>query len=215
MDIGFNGDIDNSNSTRDSPVKEPVYSTFEISKFCSADITTVKGWIDDGLLAAYRTPGGHRRVLRGELIEFLQKYHMPVSAELRGEGRKVLLVDDEPAVLRLLTKILGRLGESLEIRTADNGFAAGRELERFLPELVVLDLHLPGVDGFSVCGDIRKTHGTGRIKILAITGYGGQETRDRIMACGADDYVEKPFDDEQMARKLAKLLGIPAPGAAR
>src|SRR5262245_35885100 len=85
------------------------FTTFEISRFCNVFVTTVANWIDEGKLPAYRTPGGHRRVMRRDLLEFMAKYNIPIPDDLSGDHEtKVLVVDDDPDMIQIVTDALLR-----------------------------------------------------------------------------------------------------------
>jgi len=186
---------------------EKTYSTFDISEICGVYPTTVADWIDAGKLKAFHTPGGHRRVRKSDLLEFLRKYNMPIPKELTKDGRKkILIVDDDQAVINFITRFLRKFPEKYQFTSATGGFQAGQALAEFEPDLIVLDLLLPGIDGFQVCRNIRSNEKTKRIKILAITGYDTPENRKKIFACGADDYLPKPFDTEELNKRMNKLL---------
>jgi len=202
--------MDSKFQLRTGNTVQRVYTTHKISKFCSVDITTVMAWIDDGKLPAYKTPGGHRRVLQPDLVEFLQRYRMPIPLELQKRGNRVLIVDDDPQIVQSISKILKRLDHT-EIETATDGFEAGRKLETFLPDLVILDLMLPGMDGFQVCKNIRGSKKQQNVKILAITGQDTEENRKRIMSCGATAYMSKPLQGDGLTSKIAALLELSVP----
>lgn len=186
---------------------QPVYTTFQISQYLSVDITTVMSWIDDGKLSAYKTPGGHRRVPHRDFLEFLKKYKMPVPQGLPGGARKVLVVDDEPQMVRMVVRYIKKIDGSLEIETAEDGFEAGRKMESYTPDLVILDLNLPGIDGFKVCKNIRASDKKD-VKILAMSGQGSDENRRKIISCGADEFVAKPFDMDAFAVLIRRLLDL-------
>lgn len=197
-------------------MNESVFTTYQIGRFCAVNITTVMDWVDSGKLRAFKTPGGHRRVLRSDLLEFLQTYGMPVPGELRA-AKRILIVDDEALIIRLVERVARGLDPTPEFETAANGFEAGRKFAAFAPDLVVLDLMLPGLDGFSVCRAMREegARGAGRrgVRILAISGFDTEENKERILGCGADDYLGKPLSPGPLAEKLARLLGLKARGA--
>ena len=184
-----------------------VYTTFEISRFCSVDISTVMGWVDDGKLKAYRTPGGHRRVNHDDLIAFLEKYRMPIHPALQSRQARVLIVEDNPVTVRVLKRALEKLVPGEEVEVAVDGFEAGRKLEMFQPDLILLDLMLPGIDGFQVCRNIRADEKRKNIKILAISGLKGEDTRKKILAMGADAFLTKPFDLSDVRAVIASLIG--------
>lgn len=187
---------------------KPVYTTYEIGKICHVDLTTVISWIEKGILPGYRTPGGHRRVSREDLIDFLKKYRLPLPPEWAGsEKKKILIIDDEPKILSYCLRALKKLKFETEVESADDGFSGGRKISTLLPDLVILDLRLPGVDGFELCRDIRNDERLKKTKILAITAYDSPETKEKIIACGADAYLGKPFDISDLIKAVENLLG--------
>jgi len=180
------------------------YTTFYISKICDVYPTTVANWIDEGKLKAFTTPGGHRRVSADDLKEFLKKYNMPVPEKLFSNGKKkVLAVDDDKAVLKVIRRILAK-DKNYEMYSAVDGFQAGNLFSEIKPALVILDIKLPGIDGFEVCRQIREKDKN--VKIIAITGYDSEETRKKILACGADAYLPKPFEVKVLIETVEKLF---------
>lgn len=186
---------------------EKTYSTFDISEICGVYPTTVADWIDAGKLKAFHTPGGHRRVRKNDLLKFLQECGMSIPKELTEDGRKkILIVDDEQAIIKLISRFLKKFPEKYQFTSATDGFQAGQALGEFEPDLIILDLMLPGIDGFQVCRNIRSNEKTKGIKILAITGHDSPENKKKIFAAGADDYLPKPFDTKELDERIKKLL---------
>lgn len=184
-----------------------IFTTYEVSRYCSVDLSTVINWIEQGKLLAYKTPGGHRRVKEEDLVHFLKEYHMPIPGDLvKKEKRRILIVDDDRVVVDLIVRALKKLKRKCEVDTAFDGFEAGRKLITFEPDLVILDLMLPGIDGFKVCKNIRKDKKTKHIKVLAITGYDSPENRKKIFASGANDYLAKPLEVDDLLEHVEKLL---------
>jgi DNA-binding response OmpR family regulator len=87
-----------------------------------------------------------------------------------------------------------------------DGFEAGIKVTSFKPGLIVLDLMMPGIDGFEVCRRIKGDRSTANVKVLAVTGYDTPENRERIIAAGADAYMTKPLDGEAFLDKVRALL---------
>ncbi len=189
----------------------PPLTTFEISRYLRVDFTTVISWCESGKIKAYKTPGGHRRVEPEDLLAFLKQYNMPVPRELESRLKgvlKVLIVDDEPAIRRVVRRTLTRILPGAELYEAQDGFEAGKLALDTLPHLVVLDLMLPGVDGFRICANLRNDERFKDTRILAITGQNTEENRRRIIKEGADDYLAKPFDIKELTEKVQHLLHI-------
>ena len=117
---------------------------------------------------------------------------------------KILIVDDDPQVQKLFKKMLSRNGYSIEV--ASDGFEAGVKTVQFKPDLIILDLIMPGMDGFEVCRQIKQNANTSHIKIIACTGYDTKENKDRIMQAGADGYLVKPVEKSALFQKIKGLL---------
>jgi len=164
-------------------------------------------WLHKGKLPYFHTAGGHRRVWDTDLIAFLQRHNIPVPHELSGAVlTRVLIVDDEAPTRRLVRRIVQSRFPQAEIHEAADGFGAGQKTARFLPTLVILDLRLPGLDGFRVCRDIRENPELRHIRILAMSGHSVQESRGKAMEAGADDFLAKPFEPDAMAEKVRQCL---------
>mgnify|MGYP005838347967 CR=1 FL=1 len=188
-------------------------TTGEVAQYCQVSPVTIFRWIKEGKLPAHSTPGGHYRVRATDLLAFLAKHAIPVDTELRravaGEKR-ILVVDDEQAIVETVVRNLQRLGPQFRFATAFNGFEAGRQLALFAPDLIVLDLMMPGVDGLDVCRQVRSDPSTRHIKILVVTGYSSAEQLEAARRAGADDCLPKPFSGEELRDRVRRLLGIPA-----
>ena len=117
--------------------------------------------------------------------------------------RKILIVDDDTNVLRLMSYIAEE--EDYTVVTVDSGAAALTTIAREHPQLVILDLVMPDISGFQICEHIRNDPDLADIKILAVTGYAEPSNLRRILALGADEYVEKPLDVEDFIGKVRRL----------
>ncbi|OVE77920.1 hypothetical protein BVX98_01595 [bacterium F11] len=182
-------------------------STYVVAKQLGVDLTTVVGWCRQGKLPSYKTPGGHRRIPLEDLVTFLKKYRMPIPVELRHLLKvRCLIVDDEVSIRTLIKKALKKFLKGVHIEEAGNGFEAGQKVSDHRPQLVILDLNLPGLNGFQVCEAIRKDHRLKKTKILAITGMNIEENKKRILSAGADSFLQKPFRLEALKESLMNLL---------
>jgi CheY-like chemotaxis protein len=164
------------------------------------------------------TEGGHRLYEEAPTMERLAKIKRMVSKGMTLPEiqthidkeltvKKILVVDDEPEIIDFFKDLLeNALPHQLE--SASDGFKAGRLVQTFGPDLVILDLLLPGVDGFQVCRMIREDEETKHTKILAVTGYDSPEIRKKILDSGADDFLGKPLEYNQTLEKICNLLGV-------
>lgn len=122
--------------------------------------------------------------------------------------KKVLLVDDDQTVMDFYEIFFPEKFPGWEYKVANNGFVAGRIISTWVPDLVMLDLMMPGLSGFQVCKDIRSDAALSHVKILAVTGYYGSESQDKIMSIGANDYMTKPLDMNKLYEKICELLNL-------
>ncbi|MCD6311806.1 MAG: response regulator [Elusimicrobia bacterium] len=185
-------------------MNKKIFTTQEVAQLLSCDLTTVIKWVNAGKLGAYKTPGGHRRIEKEGLVKFISKYNMPMPDELLEENR-VLIVDDDPEFTEMTAAVLRKI-DNIRLNSAKEGFEAGEKVISFRPHVVILDIKLPGIDGFEVCRRIKDSEETAGVKIIAVTAYGTPDDKKRILECGADHYFQKPVKSEQFLNTVKKLL---------
>ena len=173
-------------------------STFKIAQLLDVNPSSVANWVDQGLLVAHRTPGGHRRVAVDDLARFLREHKMPVPDELDVPPARILIVDDEPALCQMITNTLRAGHPEYEITEAHDGFRAGQLTATLKPDVVILDLRMPGMDGFEVCRRIKSQEETRHAVVLAITAYPTPENEQQIIECGAEAFFPKPLDMDKL-----------------
>jgi putative two-component system response regulator len=119
---------------------------------------------------------------------------------------RILIVDDDPANIALISRILERHG--YELATAGDGFAALEQVRLFQPEVILLDVNMPGIDGFEVCRRLKTDDRTRLIPVVLLTGLG--ELHDRIQGidAGADDFLTKPFAASELTARIRSLARL-------
>lgn len=192
-------------------MKSKSLGTHDIARLCQVTPPTAIRWIEQKIIPSFRTAGGHRRVWDKDLVVFLKEHNLPVPPELEASagGMRILIVDDEPSIRSLLLRLLGKAFPQAELHEAADGFDAGRKVARLSPSLIILDLQLPGVDGLNVCRAIRSDEKLRGLKILAITGRDVEQAQRDILEAGADDFLGKPFQSEEIVEKTKRLLEPP------
>jgi excisionase family DNA binding protein len=185
---------------------ERTFTTFEAARVCGVFHTTVINWVNKGQLKARVTPGGHRRIPLGVLIAFMKQYEMPVPDDLSRARRRVLVVDDDPLILRTVSRVLSRLPGKLEVDLCGNGLEALVHIGRRLPDLLVTDLSMPLLDGFQVCRVLKCGEATNAIKIVAVTGQKLDPAQRRFIGKYSDAFLRKPFTAEALAETVTALL---------
>ncbi len=183
-------------------------TTGEIAKYCHVTHRGVLKWVASGKLKAYRTPGKHSRVQIEDFMDFLKTYAMPVPLEIqeRLKGlKRVLIVDDDRGIVHAIARTL-MVSNKYEVDMAYDGFEAGQKFSHFKPHLVILDIRMPGMDGYHVCASIRKEADNKTVKILAVSGVNDQHEVKRMMDLGANAYLAKPFSNIELQNKVEEML---------
>jgi excisionase family DNA binding protein len=181
-----------------------IYTTHEVSRLLHVNPRSVINWIEQSLLQSYRTPGGHRRIRHDDLMAFLRKHQIPTPASLVADKFSILIVDDDQEIIDLLKAYLERQAP-YEISTAADGITALIEVGRVKPDLLILDIMIPGVDGVEVCRRI-KADSSNRTAIIAISGT--TERQSQVLEAGADAFMLKPVDMDQLHAEARRLLRV-------
>lgn len=182
------------------------YTTTEIARMFNVYTTTVADWIDSGRLFAYKTVGGHRRVTPDHLKAFLKEFKMPIPPTLNSSSISILIIDDNPDESGYLKERLE--SKFIKVEIAEGGFDGMYKIGRFRPDLVILDLRMPGMDGFEVCEEIKTKDELKDIPVIAITGYPGDDIEREAMAKGATAFLRKPVDYQELEQLILKLTGV-------
>jgi len=163
----------------------------KVAEMCAVTRGTIWSYVKSGELKAMRTPGGHYRVSKKDLKEFVVRKDLKLKQARPISRTKILVVDDDTAVRRFITKVLANNDTVLE--EAADGFEAGQKTIKFKPDILIVDIFMPKVDGFEVCRQMRKNPETKSTKIIAISGFDSDENRTKVLAAGADLFLAKPL----------------------
>jgi excisionase family DNA binding protein len=187
-------------------MNDRLLTTSEVANYCQVTNDGVVKWIKARKLKAYSTPGGHYRIRKSDFKEFLGRYGMPLDPEFFAEEKKrILIVDDEASILDVLTQALGDLA-TYQVSGAADGYEAGLKIGTFRPDLVILDVMMPQMNGIEVCKRIKANPDTETIKVVAITGHPEEGNLDKAYRSGADLCLIKPLQMDHLRREVSRLL---------
>jgi excisionase family DNA binding protein len=191
-----------------------VFTTGEAAKICKVSQQTIIRCFDNGQLKGFRVPGSRfRRIPREMLYKFMKDNGIPTDA-LESGRRKVLLVDDDTELVDVMMKFLDEDGR-FEVKIATTGFDAGMLVKEYRPDIIVLDVMLPDINGKEVCQRVRADNTMEDVRILCISGMIEEDKIQDLRLAGADDFMSKPFDAEMLIDRMCKLLEMePAESAA-
>ncbi|MBN1648131.1 MAG: response regulator [Spirochaetales bacterium] len=186
-----------------------IFSALEVANICGVVNQTAINWIKNGHLKAFTTPGGQYRIYAEDLISFLENRQMRVPDELRllrGSMKTLLIVDDDVELNNMLKNYLDRKLEKCEVLQAFDGFEAGQMIADRKPNVIILDIDLPGINGHKLCQKIRSDKVYNNPVIISISGLTSENIRQQILSDGADAFFVKPFDFSDITAEINKVL---------
>ncbi len=182
-----------------------VFTTGEAAKICKVSQQTIIRCFDSGQLKGFRVPGSRfRRIPRDQLYAFMRDNGIPTDALDSGK-RKILIVDDDQDLVDLMVDHFERDGR-FDVRSVNNGFGAGMLIREFQPDLIILDVMLPDINGLEVCQRVRTDKSTDEVRIICISGMVESDKIQQLRDAGANDFMKKPFDIDALAARACQLL---------
>jgi excisionase family DNA binding protein len=179
------------------------------SKYCNVSPKTIINWIEAGYIKAYKTVGGHRRIKKEDLDEFLKSKGMPIPEEQKGvQRKKILVVDDDKIIVETIVQALEEDEYGFEMISASDGFEAGIQVSHFKPDLVILDIMMPDINGYEVCQKIKCNPLTKDTKVIVLSAYLDEDSFKQMKEYGADACFSKPLPLGQLKIEVVKLLGL-------
>ena len=191
-----------------------VFTTGEAAKICKVSQQTIIRCFDSGQLKGFRVPGSRfRRIPRDVLYRFMKENDIPTDA-LESGKRKALIVDDDEELVELIRDVLDSDGR-FEVRVANNGFDAGMMVKEYHPDIIVLDVMLPDINGKEVCERVRGDSSLDDVKIICISGMVEKDKIAELRSAGADEFMQKPFEIEALIDRMCQLLDVEPVHAGR
>jgi excisionase family DNA binding protein len=188
---------------------DEIFTVFQASKHCNVSPKTIINWIEAGHIEAYKTVGGHRRIKKSDMEDFMRKQGIPIpEEEITTERKRILIVDDDPIIVETLVQALEEEEYDYEIISASDGFEAGLQVNHFRPHLLILDIMMPDIKGYDVCKKIKTNEETKHTKILVLSAYLDDEKFKKMKEYGADLCFSKPLPLPQLKKEVAKMLGL-------
>lgn len=204
---------------RKSAANDDVMSTRDAAERLGVALRTVQLWVESGVLPAWKTAGGHRRIAKSAVEKLLEERRVAISGEVAkpeaAQPFRILVVEDEPDLLRLFTMVIEDWGLPVALRTATNGFEALVRIGEQCPDLLITDLNMPGMDGFRMIRSLRNFgEGLETLEIVAVTALGPQDIENRGgLPDGVKVFIKPvPFAElEQLVReRVPAALAAPA-----
>lgn len=187
---------------------EKTYTTFQVAEICGVKPTTVIKWANQHKIKVFVTPGGHRRILESDLLGFLREYNFPIPTDLTGKRMKILLVEDDLILGNSIRKALEKAANEVDVEWIKDGVEALLALGSRAPDLIIIDVVMPVVDGSRVLASLKADSRTSRVKVIGIANDKVPLDKLKFMQCNTDGFLLKPLDPKDLACQALVLLGL-------
>ena len=188
-------------SKRDFSNPEPYLTPTQVADLIRVSPVTVRSWSLNGRLKFKTTPGGHRRYKLSDVEEFARENNVDIKSD---SSLRILIVDDNDGWCDALIFMLSVY--DVEVEVAKNGFEAGEKIHSFKPDVVLMDLIMPGLNGFEACKRIKENTLTKDIRVIGMTGFYSEENIQDILAAGAEQCLAKPIKESVLIEALGLEL---------
>jgi excisionase family DNA binding protein len=177
----------------------------QAARYLGVAQSTIRKWSDQGRLSAFYTPGGHRRYRLRDLDAFVSGSAGGAAATRSRPAPLVLIVDDDPRIREFVRVNLEMDG--FAVREAGSAAEGLEALEAEPPDLILLDVMMPQVDGWEMLQRVRERHGVDSIQVIMFSGQVEDNGSDQAEASGAQAFLGKPFNPQELVTRAKDLLG--------
>ncbi len=178
------------------------YTPNDVGSLLGVHHNTIKNWIKSKQIVAFQTVGGHYRVPRREVVRLIKGRDLPVPDELQGPMGLVYVVDDDELIRRAMEDTLS---EDYEVYSFNNGFEALMQIGRLKPDLLILDIYMPGIDGFAMVKKLRQDDKLANIRVLGMSGK--DVSAEDATKAGMDEFYHKKDGLQAIVDAVKEYLG--------
>ena len=179
-----------------------LFTASDVARFCQVDLKTIHNWADKGEIRHFRTPGRHLRFRRLDVLDFLRKYGYPIPEVLRMGKPKVVVVDEDPAVLAAVRRTLAK---KFDLTTFQDPFDALVAVGSLQPDALVIDVKMPGLDGVRCLARLRSIDLTAHIRCIVYSAH--DDAKKAATEAGAYDFIKKG-ELADLRDSLERLMGL-------
>ena len=191
-------------------VFDGTFKTTDIARYCGVSVVHVNRWIKQGKLKAYRYPRGKYKITEKDFSEFLDKNNIPIIKSFfsKKDNKKIIIGEDNKDFAQVLKKLIEDQIPNVEIEIAHDGFEVLFRIGDIKPDLLILDIRMPNLDGLEVCSQIKSTSELAKTRIIAMTAHESVYKEEMVLKKGADAFLVKPFKGSQLLKKIKEILDV-------
>lgn len=169
------------------------FSTQQAAALCGVDRRSMLRWVKEGVLPSYQTGGGRWRIRPDDLVSFMRQRGMPIPDDLAPSGPTVAIIDDDEGFVNALKRLVSARRPDARVLTATDGFTGGMLVAAEHPELLLLDVHMEGIDGVEVCRRIRADSALSSVQIVILSGHLTDAREQELEGLGVLKCFRKPW----------------------
>ncbi|WP_020681239.1 response regulator [Marinobacterium rhizophilum] len=181
-------------------------SSSEAAKMLNVSLRTVQLWVEKGVLTAWKTPGGHRRIALESVQNLLHEQN--VQAGFITEKAKVLVVEDDARQRKLYSKFFARWPLNIELKMAEDGFQGLMAVGSFTPDLLITDLMMPAMDGVQMINAIREQKDAADLKIIVVTAMDRDAHEVTQLRSQGITVLQKPLSFEELKQNIKSKVSM-------
>ncbi len=182
------------------------YSTVDAAKLLGVSVRTVQLWVESGALEAWKTAGGHRRIVASSVDDYIENRQTTTEND---KGRKsVLVVEDNPTVSKFYEAAIKSWNLPVDVIVKNDGFEGLVEIGRKVPDLVISDVYMPGMDGLQMIRSMYKSQLLSSDQIIIISGLTQESIQDRGGIPSGVAFFSKPVNVEQLKNSVVEKLSL-------
>ena len=190
-------------------IKKDYYTTIQAAKLLGVSVRTVQLWVENGSLEAWKTAGGHRRIVAESVDNYSSKKQKSVVST--SQQKRILIVEDNPTVCAFYSAAIKSWGLNLKVITKQDGFEGLIEIGRQTPDLLISDIYMPGMDGLQMIRSLYKSEQLKSEQIIVISGLSNDNITERGGIPSGIEHFSKPVDIENLKKTVLSKLGIELP----
>ncbi len=182
------------------------YTTIETAKLLGVSVRTVQLWVENGSLEAWKTAGGHRRIVAKSVHDYLASQHQIESAP--SKRKRVLVVEDNPTVAKFYQAAIDSWRQPIDVVIKQDGFEGLLDIGQTPPDLLISDIYMPGMDGLQMIRSLYKSQQLSSEKIIVISGLSNEAISERGGIPTDVAFFRKPVNVEQLKGVIYKKFGL-------
>ena len=188
--------------------KKEYYTTIETAKMLGVSVRTVQLWVENGTLDAWKTAGGHRRIVAKSVDDYISNQSTPSTT--KAGLKRILIVEDNPTVCKFYEAAIKSWGLPIEAIVKQDGFDGLVEIGRKTPDLLIADIYMPGMDGLQMIRSLYKSEQIASDRIIVISGLSSDEIAERGGVPSGVQFFNKPVDVEALKQSVLAKLSLSA-----